>query len=329
MARCTACDLELARGADRCPRCLRKSTVRGGDDVTGSDTPPWIGVRAGVAMVAIASGGAMAWLLFTHDAWLRERNLVLPAAIAALALVTMPLRVAFRLPSEASNAREALRFYVVATLAADGLAVLFAAFTAIASVALSGSIWSLPVGLVAFLLFMFAAPVAVVAVRRPQELAATAKRAGKQALVVTALVLAIMLMTFLGASRTEKKTIYVAEDPKSILDPMDIEHVKLAARTTRETDGTTTRNLSADGGDMKRTLLKLDVAAMSAVDEAKRDTTSSGFVRCWIPPRMRTPENAAEVAREQAAMESALVSVAAKTPSGRAIHIRFDFGDLP
>lgn len=80
---------------------------------------------------------------------------------------------------------------------------------------------------------------------------------------------------------------------------------------------------------MKRTLLKLDVVALSAIDESKRDPSASGVVSCWVPARLRTPENEAELAKEQAVMDGTMKSIVAKTPSGRAVRVVFAFGELP
>ncbi|HEY2365983.1 MAG TPA: hypothetical protein VGH87_06335 [Polyangiaceae bacterium] len=84
-----------------------------------------------------------------------------------------------------------------------------------------------------------------------------------------------------------------------------------------------------DGGNIKRTLLKLDVVALSAIDETKRDPSASGVVRCWVPEHLRTADGEAELAKEQATMDQALTNVAPKTPSGRVVRVVFAFGGPP
>ncbi|HEY1954016.1 MAG TPA: hypothetical protein VGH28_00340 [Polyangiaceae bacterium] len=112
-----------------------------------------------------------------------------------------------------------------------------------------------------------------------------------------------------------------------LLDPMDLEHVTLVRRTKTDADGTTSRQLRADGGDIKRTIAKLDVAALGAIDESKIDPTSNGLIECWVPERMRSRANGSELAREQATMDHVLAELGAKTPSGRPVRVAFEFGD--
>jgi len=326
MVWCKACEIELEADVDRCPKCLRKSTLSSAED----EAPIWIGPRAFVAVSAIALGVVVAWQAVAHERWLEAHHAWMASIVGSLGLVTMPLRVAFRMPSQARTTKEALGFYVLATLAVDGMMLVLAATVAVASLALDDSIAALAVGLFSFFMLLVAVPVAVVAVRRPHDLSATLNRAGKQALVLGGIaVLGTTLVLLRSADAPAQRTIVIPADPKALLDPMDLEHVALDRRTTHDTDGTTSRHLRADGGDIKRTLLKLDVAAISAVDDSKKDASASGLVTCWVPPRLRTPENEAELAKEQATMDATLAKVGAKTPSGRAVRVVFDFGDPP
>ena len=335
MAHCRACDLEIEPDADRCPKCLRKSTLAPTGELEPyqdeeDHQPLWIGARALVALVALALGGIAAWRMFAADEWLRAHGLWIPAILVSLGLVTMPIRVAFRMDSEAKTAREALRFYAFSTLAVDGFIALFAACVAVASLFLGESIAVLPVGLFAFFMMLVATPVVVVAVKRPHELSATLKKSGKMALVLGGVVLGGTCLVMLSvASHPEPRKIVIFENPKDILDPLDLEHVAVDRSTTRNADGTTTRHLRADGGDIKRTLLKLDVVSISAVDEAKRDPSASGLVSCWVPARLRTPDAEAELAKEQTTMDHVMKDMVLKTPSGRAVRVVFAFGEPP
>jgi hypothetical protein len=331
MAHCNACDLELEPDADRCPKCLRKSTVRSHDsDHDDEDGASWIGPRAVVALTAIVLGGLATWRIVESEKWLEAHGVWLAAILVALGLVTMPLRVAFRMDSKATSTKDAFRFYALSTLAVDGLIVLFAACVGIAALVLGESAVALPVGLFAFFMLIVAAPVVVVAVKRPHELRATLRRSGKMALVLTGIVIGGTALVYARvATAPETKTLVIPANAKDLLDPMDLESVTVERLATRDAGGTTTRHLRADGGNIKRTLLKLDVVALSAIDETKGDPSASGVVRCWVPERLRTADAEAELAKEQATMDQALTNVAAKTPSGRVVRVVFAFGRPP
>jgi hypothetical protein len=333
MAHCKACDLELEPDADRCPKCLRKSTIASADDDDGGSeerAPLWIGPRAVVALSAIAFGSLVAWRMFAAERWLEAHHAWMASILVALGLVTMPIRVAFRMDSKAETATEALRFYALSTLAVDGIMLVFAACVAVAALALGESILALPVGLFAFFMLIVATPVVVVAIRRPRELPATLRSSGKMALVLAALVIGGSALVYVDAAAQPRPAkIVIPDNPKELLDPMDLGSVHVDRLTTRNADGTTTRHLHADGGDIQRTLLTLDVAALSAIDETKRDASANGVVRCWVPARLRTPDAEAELAKEQATMDEGLSSLVIKTAPGRVVRVVFAFGEPP
>jgi hypothetical protein len=155
--------------------------------------------------------------------------------------------------------------------------------------------------------------------------------AGVRVALAAALLCAGVIATWalLGPQKPRPSETNAPSDPKAQLDPMNLEAVRVESSTTHETDGRTTLNVAADGGDIDRTLTKLEVAALTAMGRVKRDPGASGRVVCWLPPRLRTPENAVKVSDRRRTIETALAREHATTLDGRAVQVSFEFGELP
>ena len=354
-ARCAKCDIELEPEAERCPRCLRKSTVVSGrgprfasrglaDDAsdrpaapagpvfapTEASPPAHATVRLVVLLVAWAAAAPALFVLFSNEEWLTARRLWLGAIFAGVWLATMPLRVAFSRTPRPLDARGTARHYAVSTFGLLALAPLLFGVMGLASMLVASDIAAIFVGVFFFLVLLLGVPALVGAVRGQKPVGATVLATGKAVGLAALLVGAMAAIVALRATRTDKpKTIYIPENPKGLLDPLDIEHVAVKSERVRGEGGLETMHLSADGGSFERTKTKLLVAALQATDALKQDARASGEVRLWLPAHLGTLDNQRTAREEEDALNGALRATGTKTAGGRPVHVGITFGTPP
>lgn len=336
--RCTHCNIALPEGADRCPRCLRKSTVVDPADVArragereGDGIPKHIGVRFGLAAGTLILGGLFVWALFGQEQWLKAHDLWLGAMVASMGLTTMPLRAGFARPESVMTPRQALRYYGLLMASVVGTSLALAGLMVLASRLVGDTIPAIFLGLLMLLLLLFSVPVAVGGLWRRDPLGKTLKAVAKSAGLAVAVVAMVAAIVGLRALKSgpPKPPLVIPENPKALLDPLDLEDVRVVSRTIRGADGLSTLHLQADGGDIKRTLAKLYVESLLSVDKVRKDPDASGQMTCWIPARLRTPANEAEARGEQATINQVVDSPKFLTAGGRKVRVSFEFGEIP
>jgi hypothetical protein len=254
--RCTACKIALDPGADRCPQCLRKSTVVGADGQP-LDTPPLdlgrgggggggrgraapaspahVGIRALTLLVAYALCAPLLWLIFAHEAWLEAHALWLPACFAAMALAMMPLRMAFAPPDGPMDSRGAARHYAFRM----GFVLVMAAglFTAqaLASAIVTDGVTSIFLGLLFVLAPLLVVPAILTARREKRSIGAVLQAGAKGVGLALAIVLAVAVLVVLRASsHPPPRVIYLPPpDLDRLLDPPDLDDQPDAAPAGR------------------------------------------------------------------------------------------------
>lgn len=330
--RCTRCNIVLEPDQERCPQCLRKSTIADpAEGITNhaDDPPKHLGVRAGLGGVGLLLGIACAAALIYYESWLTDHGLWLSALALSAGMTTLPIEVALIHADEHMTTREALRHYGLMMLMVAGLALLFATVLGLVWRVFGDSVLSIFGGLLLFLLLIFTVPVVIASVTRHKPLSARAlvKGAGL-AVAITAAVAALAWLRAERSKAREPKTLYVPRDAKMLLDPLDLSSVRIKSRTAAESDGTTTLHMEADADDFQRTLTKLSVEVMTAVDRLTKDSSASGRVMCWVPEHLRSIESARKLAEQEALINGALVSSDKRTASGHPIRVSFAFGAI-
>jgi len=348
-SRCDACAVEIPAGADRCPRCLRKSTVSGaradraapgaapriGIERALSEeddrSPAYIGVRVAATALAYCAFGPILWLIFRSEAWLDARGLWLAACVAALALATLPLRMAFAPSDGATSAASAGRSYGIRMAVVLAVAALLFLVNALAAQIVDDMLARIFLGLLLFLVALLVVLPLVAALlwKRPMRaaLGVAAKGAGA-AVVIVGLVAVI---SALRAARTGNAPapLTIPADPKSLLDPLDLESVRVESIWLKDAGGEAALHLYADGGDFKRSSKKLVVTALTMIGAVRADPSASRAVTLWLPQRLDTPENRAAARDEERTINAALASADRRIASGRPIRVAFAFGGAP
>jgi hypothetical protein len=338
--RCSHCDIVVAADAERCPQCLRKSTLvdpgareapmeSPWDLAPPSGPPSHAGVRFFVLLGAWVVLSPFVWLVFAGYAWLERHHVWLGGVMAAFALTTIPLRVAFERLDEPLDARRTARRYALLMLFAPGsAAAMFVAGAAANRIAGDGA-GAVFLAVLFFLVGIFCAPVLVAAVRGRQPWTAVlpvlARNAGIAVLIVAGLGLVVALRA--GTSSSRSNTIVIPSRPSFLDDLERLRAVPVHSARVPEADGLHALHLQADAGDVKSTLTRLESEAMEQIAKLRDDATASGHVHLWLPPRFETPEDLPEVRSAERVLGSALADQ--KTAAGRPIHVTFGFGRLP
>jgi hypothetical protein len=209
---CTRCQLELEPGAERCPRCLRKTTVIGlAPGVAATDfalrdrdetRSSFLGVRLGTLGISWCFAGVLTWVLFGHESWLEAHQLWLSTLMAISWAWLMPLRLAFRAPgADATTGAEAIRQYASLSGAVMGMGLLLSAILA-GTVILTGSVLAgLVTGGLIFLVVILAGPPLYQAVRGKKPWKEAGAEAMKNAGIAILIVVAASVVVILRSGR--------------------------------------------------------------------------------------------------------------------------------
>ena len=351
--RCTRCDLPLEPGTERCPKCLRQSSVidtraakraakmprqtyvtatpAGSGTDASAPVPKHIGIRVAALGVTGAVVTPVVWLILGNEPWLEARGLWLGACVAAMGLTSLPLRMAFAPPGSAISPRAAARHYALLMAAAVGMSLLFGGAVAAAARLTDSPFYALGGGLLLFLLLVLCGPVVVGAWRQRKPAVEVLRTVARNAALAVAIVCLGGALVFVHSLKSQRapSTLYIPEDPKGLLDPLDLEHVHLRSSRIREADRLWTVHLAADGGDMKRTLAKLSVEIVLAAGKMRDDASANGQIHGWLPARLRTPENEQAARDEQRTLQGAMSSGDIRTGGGRPVEVTMEFGELP
>ena len=338
--RCTGCDIALPPGADRCPQCLRKSTVedpadprrRPAGSIEDEGPPSHAALRFVLGAGTAAAGAVASYFLIGQEQWLRAHSLWLAAIAAAMGLVTLPVRAAFSPRDRRMTSAEALRYYALAIAAAVGTSLGLAAVLAVVGLFVGDAIWAIFVGLLVFLVIILSAPVLIGALRRREPIGRTVRALGKNTAIAVGIVAAVAAIVGLRVLRSDApgpRPLVIPENHKALLDPLDLESLAVQKRSVRDAQGLSTLWLQADGGDVKRTLAKLSLEALLSLDGVRKDPEANGEIVCWVPKRLRTQAGEREVRAEQERVGAAIEANHVKTPNGRSVRVRFEFGEPP
>jgi hypothetical protein len=338
MQRCTQCGIDVAADADRCPQCLRKSTLvdphahpeplaSPWDVAPPSGPPSHAGIRFLVFVGAALVLWPLAWLLVSQQAWLEAERLWLGAIMAAFALATIPLRVAFERPREVLDARGALHSYAVMMLIAPALAAGAFAAGALASRITDNFVAALFLAILFGAVAAFCIPVIVGAVRGRQPVASVVPKLLQNAGIAVLFVGGLgLIATLRGMNHDEPKTI-VIPSPQLLDDLKGNPSIPLHTARVREPDGLFALHLQADGGDVNTTLRRLMAATFDAAKRLESDTSASGTLQLWLPRYLETPE-AVGRAREEEQMLSQVLAEK-KSGAGKPLRVVIGFGALP
>lgn len=227
LIRCAQCKVELEAGAERCPQCLRKSTLVGedgkavgasylglGGEPPVAAPPAHVGIRAGILVLAYGIFGPLLGLIFARQPWLEAHALWVPACFAAMALGTFPLRMAFAPPDGGPmSAAQAARHYAFRMLAVLGLAAGLFVAQGLAAKIVSDPVVAIFLGLLLLLLPLLVVP-AVVAARREKRPIRAVLGAGARGLAIAIAVVAVVaiLVVLRTSSRPRPTTIFIPRD---------------------------------------------------------------------------------------------------------------------
>jgi hypothetical protein len=265
------------------------------------------------------------WLILDHQAWLEPRRLWLPGCFAAMALGTMPLRMAFAPPDAPMDGAEAKRHYALRMVAVLGIAAGLFAAQALAGLLVDDTMAALFLGLLFFLAPLLVVPPLLKARREGRSLGEALGTAGKGLGLAMAIVAGVAILSALrAASHPPPKTIVIPSDPKALLDPLDLEGVQVTSRWVTDGTGKSALELSADGGAFERSMLALVGNVTGKLGELKREPRASGAVRLVLPARLDTPENRKAAEKEVQMLTGALDE--ARTAGGDPIRVSFVFG---
>lgn len=208
---CTRCQIELDPSAERCPKCLRKTTVVGlaagvaTPDPARRDRdetrPSFLGVRLGTLGVSWCLAGVLTWLVIGAEPWLEARQLWLSGIVAMSWAWMMPLFLAFRAPeADATTIADAIRQYASLSGAVMGMGLLLSAILAVTVISTGSALAGLVVGIVIFLVGLLAGP-ALYQAARGKKTWDEARAATKKAGIAVLLVVALMALAFLRGRR--------------------------------------------------------------------------------------------------------------------------------
>lgn len=337
--RCSRCQIPLDAGTERCPRCLRKSTVVDGEGtvvgrldhhVPAEPAPPqsgprFVGVRAAVLVAAYAVIGPLVYLILRDEAALKARDLWLPGGFASLMLGTLPLRMVFAPPEASSSAREAAREYALRMAAVVGFSAGMALAQALAVRLVGDAFLAIFLGLLLFLLPLFVGIPIAGALRKKISVREAITGAARQA-GLTFLIVGMVGVLALRPRPQKQAIVLPPPDVKSLLDPMDLESVRAKATWEPDASGAPALYLRADAPEFDRTLQKLVVEAVIRVKDVELRPGASGTVIVVVPSRFETPENDRKAREEERSLNDTLTKVGKTTGQGKPIQVRFVFG---
>jgi hypothetical protein len=326
---CSRCRIPLPDDADRCPRCLRKSTVVDPAAVkrSPSEGPLFVGVRAAVLLAAYAVYGPLVVLILHSESALKERGLWLPACFVTMILAVLPLRMAFAAPETASTAREAAREYAVRMAWVLGGAAIMGVTQTVAVWIAGETATSILLGL----FFMFATVAVGTQVARVVREEIPARQAIRTAAKQTGLgLLGVVLLGAvfaLRSQRTNRPTIVLPPpNLKELLDPMNLEGVPVRVAWEADTSGAPALHLRADTPELERTIQKLTLEGLMKLEEVQHRPGASGTMILVLPSRFESPENERRRGEEERKLNETLTAVGRTTPEGKPIRVRIVFG---
>lgn len=317
--RCSHCGLALEPGLERCPQCLRKRTVE-----VSVPKEPFDGVRWIFLLVAWLLAAPVGWLHFESRAWLDAHQLQVSGTLFFAALVLLPPRFAFSSVLRRARWGEAAGVLGMVW----GFAALLGGSVAIASRLTSSAPAAALSGLLIFLGPMVVVPPVFEAHRAGQSRrkalgVGLLRFAGVAAAVITLYGVRVLV------APKPKPPIVLVDNPRALLDPLDLEHAPVERAWRTGVDGLSALHLASEAEPFERSLLKLKVELLDALAEVNRTPEAAPVVTLWVPTRFASAESRAAVAKEAALLNDAFTKSKRLTRRGEALRVVIDFGELP
>lgn len=286
---CTRCQIALAPGSERCPQCLRTSTLvdrdaqaRRPDLFDEAPGEPHVGMRLVVLLAAWTLAGLVSWVALPHQAWLEPRRLWLPVLVWTGALWLLPLRAAFRAPKSEEGPRDALRSLALFTAQLVGAGSVFALVIAGLCQITGSDLVALVVGLGLFIAAIVVAPAVALGLRGEKPFAEVLPPAlGKVAVAWVCVGVLMAIAVFRGERQREERTVVIPTAPAVLNDIADAQNVSVTSARAGSV-----LNLRADGGTFDRTLLRLKSAALGAMTDLKNEPGVT--IKLWFPARFES-----------------------------------------
>lgn len=317
--RCTHCGFALEPGLERCPQCLRKHTseevqVRARFDV----------VRWGFLLGAWALCVPLGWIHFAQRAWLEARGLQLSATLFLSVVVLLPPRFVFSDLLRRARWRDAA--------GALGMVWGFAALLAVSVWFASRFTTNLSVavltGLIIFLAPLLVVPPVVEAMRNGTSRRGALRVGLLRFAGVAALVITLFGLRVLTAQKP-RPPLVIVENPKAVVDPLDLEHAPVERTWRAEADGTRKLHLASEADPFERAVLKLKSELINALSEVDHTPDAAGVVTLWVPVRFESASARTAIAKESDLLNDVLSKSKRKTPRGEPVRVVIAFGELP
>lgn len=206
-----------------------------------------------------------------------------------LAIMTVPLRVAFMDAPVAMTSKEALRHYSALMVVAVGVSLGLPLVLAVLAPFFDESVFTIVLGVFLYLVLLVSIPRLVLARRGREPLAQALASVGKLALLCAGSVALVLAVLGLRALAGPPKAPVVGKVSPTLLDPLGLDGLHAERWTVSDNDGVTVW-FQVDGGTLERTLAKLEVVALSSLVEVRKTPKATGLVVCRVPRRLRTPD---------------------------------------
>jgi|HubBroStandDraft_4_1064222.scaffolds.fasta_scaffold1154163_1 hypothetical protein len=112
-----------------------------------------------------------------------------------------------------------------------------------------------------------------------------------------------------------------------LVDPLDLDGVRVEATWGSDASGAPALHLRADGQVFERAVQKLAVEAVVKVNDMAHRQGADGTMTLWLPSRSESDEHARAVREEERTLNEAMASAGRTTADGRPIRVRFAFGE--
>lgn len=318
-SQCRHCGLPLEPGLDRCPQCLRKHTAE-----LVAPKEPFDLVRWVFLLVAWLLAAPVGWLHVESTAWLGAHQLQLSSTLFLAALVLLPPRFVL------SPVLRRVRWVEAAGVLGMvwGFAALLAISVAIASRLTSNGPAAVLSGLIIFLGPLVVVPPVFEAHRAGQSRRKALRVGLLRFAGVAAAVVTLFGVKALVAPRP-KPPIVIVDNPRALLDPLDLEHAPVERAWRAGAEGTTSLHLASEAEPFERALLKLKLELLDALPELDQTPDAAPVVTLWVPSRFASPESRAAVAKEATLLNDVFTRTKRHTKRGEALRVVIAFGALP
>lgn len=320
--KCSHCGVTLEPGLERCPQCLRKRTGEVVEEgKPGPDVVRWI-FLAGAWTLCVP----VAWAYFAASPWLEAQHLELSATLFLATVVLLPPRFAFARLMRRARRRDALGVLGMVW----GFAALLAGAVTLATRLTPNTPAAVLVGLITFLAPLLAVPPLLQANRdgtsRRRALRTGLLRfVGMSAALITLFGLRLLMLP----RPIPRPPVVVVENPRSGLNPRDLEHAPVERAWRVDPTGLKQLHLSCAAPPFERALRKLKAELINALSELDQTPEAAPVVTLWVPASLDSAPARTAVARESDLLNDMFKKSKRVTPRGEPVQVVIAFGALP